>query len=86
MGKRNIVRDSKGRVLYEHYYLAGGHVYEVPRGKGKKRAKACFEETPTGDGRLLWEEEGGCAALEAAKAIEAEEEAIADFLVLHPAD
>jgi len=57
--KHKIVRDEDGRVLYEHYYRAGGHIYEIPRGRGTPRAIACYRETPAGDGELLWEEHGG---------------------------
>jgi hypothetical protein len=45
-----------GRLVAEDYYLAGGHVYEFVRGPGQRRAKIAFEETPTGDGRELWNE------------------------------
>ena len=64
---RNQVRDGSGNLLYEHYYLAGGHVYEIPRGRGQKRAKICFEETPRGDGAVIWEENHGAQELELAQ-------------------
>lgn len=63
---RRIVRDENGHVVYEHYYLASAHVYEIPRGRGLPRAKVAFEETPHGDGRLLWEEHDGAAMHEQA--------------------
>lgn len=61
---RQQVRDASGRLLAEHYYIAGGHVYEIPRGRGQVRAKVCFAETPTGDGKVLWEQNGGAALFE----------------------
>jgi len=54
-----------GKVVKVDYYVAGGHVYEIPRGRGKPRAKACYAETVHGDGVLLWEEHGGHEAVRA---------------------
>lgn len=58
---RKTVRGENGKIICEHYYIAGGHVYEIPRGQGQPRARVCFAETPTGDGEMLWEENGGAA-------------------------
>lgn len=57
-----IMRD--GKLVCEHYYIAGGHVYEIPWGRGRARAKVCFAETPSGDGEMLWEENSGAALFE----------------------
>lgn len=62
-GKRVYARKN-GRLLYMHYYVADGHVYEIPRERGRPRARVCFKETPGGR-EVLWEEHGGAALLEA---------------------
>ncbi|NSW83176.1 MAG: hypothetical protein HPY90_07860 [Syntrophothermus sp.] len=62
-GKRVYARKN-GRLLYVHYYVADGHVYEIPRGRGHPRARVCFKETPGGR-EVLWEEYDGAALLEA---------------------
>lgn len=62
-GSRNQVRVD-GKVVLEDYYRAGGHTYEIPQGRGKPRARVCFEETLRGDGEVLWEENEGITELE----------------------
>jgi len=62
-GSHNQMRVN-GKVVLEDYYRAGGHTYEIPQGRGKKRSRVCFEETPRSDGEVLWEENGGIAELE----------------------
>ena len=53
-----------GKLVLEDYHRVGGHVYETPQGRGKPRARVCFEETLRGDGGMLWEENDGRAKLE----------------------
>jgi len=53
-----------GKVVLEDYYRGGAHIYEIPQGRGKRRARVCFEETPRGDGGMLWEEYDGRAEYE----------------------
>ena len=48
------IKNEKGKVVAYHYYLAGTHVYEFPRGRGIPRAKVGVRK-----GRVLWEENGG---------------------------
>lgn len=50
---------------YHDYYKAGAHIYEFPRGRGRRRAVIAFEETPQGDGKMLWEEHNGLAEYQA---------------------
>jgi len=67
MARNRLYRDDgSGDHIGEHYYKAGGHVYEFFAAKpGERRAKVCFEETPEGNGRMLWEENGGLARFQA---------------------
>lgn len=52
------------KLVLEDYYRAGGHTYEIPRGRGLPRAVVCFEETPRGDGAFLREEHNGAEELQ----------------------
>ena len=67
-GRRSQTRID-GKLVLEDYYRAGGHVYEIPQGRGKPRARVCFEETPRGDGGMLWEENAGLVEWERVTAL-----------------
>jgi len=41
---------------HRDYYLSGGHIYEFAMGRGRKRAKLCYQEEIDYDGILLWHE------------------------------
>jgi len=64
------VRDRSGKLLYFHHHRDGQHRYVVSRGRGRRCPVVAFEETPYGDGALLWEDENGATLLEAARAAE----------------
>ena len=67
-GRRHQTRID-GKPVLEDYYIAGGHVYEIPQGRGKPRARVCFKETPRGDGEMLWEADEGRAEWERVMAL-----------------
>ena len=47
----------EGKEIGRDYYLAGCHVYEFFRQGGS--ARIAFTETPEGDGKMAWQENGG---------------------------
>lgn len=55
---RAAIRNQNNEKIGEHYWLAGGHVYEFINGQGQKRSKVCFNEQTH---EMAWEENGGLA-------------------------
>lgn len=49
-----------GKLICEDYYIAGGHTYEFPQSRGKRRSTVTYREAPTGDAQVI-EDRGGSA-------------------------
>lgn len=61
MSRKALYNADETKKIGEHYYCAGGHVYEFIRGRGQRRAKVCFICTPAcPEGEYMaWEERNG---------------------------